>query len=638
MHNKLAKVWTTLKHFPLAYYYVNENSKIGDIVEIQISKKKSLGVIFSFSNETNLSFKTKTALATAYKFSWEYIEFLLNFEKFTLNKVNSILKTILNLFKKKDPASKDIKSIELAHIQFNLNDEQTIACETINNNNHSIYLLWGVTGSGKTEVFFQKILECIKAQKQVLLLLPEIVITESILLRFESKFGFSPSLWHSKSKNKTTFMNVYNGESLIIIGSRSAMFLPFKNLGLIIIDEEHDKSYKQTNFPIYNCRDMCVILSKIYKINLILASATPSLETLYNVNNNKYKLLTLKKRFFATSLPKMTFQTTNEIFSPYCLERTEEELNKGNQIIYFLNKRGFANIVMCKGCFHRFVCKKCESNVTFHKQKEVLICHKCTKQYPLTNCNVCEAANTLVSYGFGVEKVTELLLLKFPQANIVTVSSDTCDSKDKIQNIISNMKNKNINILVGTQILSKGHDFPSISLVVAINIEQNAFDFRCKETLFQNLVQLSGRAGRANENSEIIVQTNKVQDYSMFFGHLKNSDYLNFSREELLSREKYELPPFFKIIVIKTSHKNAKIAYKNIKYLQNKLIYLSNTVIKGPILIHNFTDIKITQYNLILKLKRTYFLENLKKISSILENLNSKMSFFIDVDSYDLMI
>jgi primosomal protein N' (replication factor Y) len=487
-------------------------------------------------------------------------------------------------------------------------------------------LLWGVTGSGKTEVFFDIINETIKNSQQVLLILPEIAIGESITDRFFNAFGFYPVIWNSKSKNKTNFNNITNGNVSVVIGSRCSIFLPFKNLGLIVVDEEHDNSYKQTTSPIYNCRDLAVLHGKTQNIKVILASATPSLESFFNTQRKQYELIRLTYRHNERPLPTIKFSISenNEICSAYTLQRVAEELANNKQIVFFLNRRGFAQIVNCKNCFSRLQCKKCQNMLTFHYSKKILLCHKCGANYNSDTCVLCKTFGSLVPYGIGVEKIQKYLLEKFNNYNIKIISSDTCDSIEEIKNFISDMKNKMIDIAIGTQILAKGHNFPEISLVVILGLNGMAFNFKATEQTFQTLVQVSGRAGRGDTNAEVIVQIDRNFD-SLIMQYLKNHDYEKFLHYEIEERRKWNLMPFVKIIAVKYFNKSESICIdelKKCKQTLNSKIFLQ---ISEPIFI-KFSN-NTYYYQLFLRISRENFIEYNDALRGSFDN-----KFIIDVD------
>lgn len=615
------RVLTTISSFEEADYIINSKPQIGQIVQIPIGKRKTYGIIKELL-ETSSVKNIKEAIEIGKSVGEKFVKFIESFAKLNLCSTSHIVKYNVDLlgFRK----LKEIKE-EFKEFHPNLNEEQQLAFEGIKSNNETS-VLWGVTGSGKTEVFFALINEKIKEGKQVLLILPEIAITESIVIRFFKAFGFKPIVWHSSSKNKSSFAAIFDGSAKIIIGSRSSIMLPIPNLGIIIIDEEHDRSYKQQNVPTYNCRDMSVLRGMIEKIPVVLASATPSVETYFNVKQGKYKLFSMNKRYGDRKLPDVSIERISAekkglpaMVTDYAMEKARSELLTGGQVLFFLNRRGFAPIVMCTHCAVIIACPKCQSNMVFHKNKSQILCHKCNFKSQTNKCFICENYNSLTSFGFGVEKVCEELKKAFPDKSIEVISSDTCSSREKIIDFIDRMKKKEIDIVVGTQILSKGHDFPEISLVVLVNMCFFAFDFRLSEVMMQNLIQVGGRGGRGNRSSEVIIQTNKPQ--STLIDKMKNYDYKGFLEEEIEQRRVWELPPFFRIIMI-SSKKNEtlKAVINECKYIVYKTYEIHESLEKGK---------KI--FKVLFKIERSF--KNIDKIREIVRKLKCK----VDVDPYDLL-
>lgn len=615
--NTKIRIWTGIRLFPEADYEINEDVTLGTIVNVSFRKKNIYGVVIKINPDK--VFKTlKIAEKTLFHLSEDYLKFIKSISQISLNDMSQCLKSMLQLFSKKEYNHQNI----LSYNSVELSEEQKSA---LNNIKDKIYLLWGVTGSGKTEIFFEKIYECLLKNQQVLILFPEIAITEGMIHRFEKRFGFGPVVWNSKSKNKTKFMNIYNGNASIIIGSRSSIFLPYKNLGLIIVDEEHDNSYKQVNVPIYNCRDAAVILGSIKKIPVILASATPSLESFYNCKLGNYELLKLESRYKGLSTPKMHIEISdyNEICSKNILKKVSEVLDRKQQVIFFLNKRGFSQVVMCKSCFTRMICQKCDFFLTHHLYPASLICHNCNAKYDHKNCYNCGANSTLTSYGLGVEKIHSYLQTQFPDKCIQVISSDTCDSAEKIKEFLDNMNNKVIDIAIGTQMLSKGHNFPDIALVVILGFGNSAFSFRSNEYTLQTLIQVAGRAGRSKINSEVILQTEKHLD-SNLIKFFTTQDYYGFLEYELEYRKKWNITPFIKIIIIKYCHKDLKMCMDKLNKLKNQLIDFGFFFFSSPIFI---VKKLLYHYQIITKITRDDFVRNNFSIIEILTK-----EYIVDVD------
>jgi len=433
-----------------------------------------------------------------------------------------------------EASAKDLENLtKLIPKKLDLNKDQSSAAESIiksiNGNTFERFLIDGVTGSGKTEVYFEAIEKALEENKQSLILLPEISLTETLFDRIRRRFGLEPSMWHSdlsKKKRREIWQNVYNGNSKLIIGARSSLFLPFKNLGLIIIDEEHDHSYKQQEGVIYHARDMAISLASFEKIPVVMVSATPSLETVLNIQEGKYKKLLLPERIGNAVLPVIDFidmrdeeYVKNQWLSEKLKLEIEETLSRGEQSLIFLNRRGYAPITLCKSCGHRLECPKCDSYLVEHKFNPKLICHQCGFTIkPISSCPECESENSLIAYGPGIERITDEVLIAFPSARIATLSSD--NSKDS-HKILNDMKKGSIDILIGTQIISKGHHFPLLTCVGVIDADLGMAngDLRAAERTYQLLHQVSGRTGREKGISSNLLPY--TPSYKIFSGGKK---------------------------------------------------------------------------------------------------------------------
>lgn len=619
------RVWTGLKAFPVADYEIQDHCEEGDVVMITFRSKEILGVVIEIIESSQ--FKLKEAKKTDFSFRKNYIKFIKHASKITLHNMQQNLSTNIKMFSSR---TRDAEFNKGHYNKSLLNDEQKHAVDTVRQSNDA-FLLWGVTGSGKTEVFFELVNDNLINNKQVLIILPEIAISESITDRFYKKFGFKPVIWNSKTKNKTNFNNIASGKVSVVIGSRCSIFLPFYNLGLIVVDEEHDQSYKQTSSPVYNCRDLAVILGKIENIPVVLASATPSLESFYNVERGNYKLITMTKRFNNKPLPKVNFvlNENNSLCNEVILKRTEEEVSQGKQVIFFLNKRGFGNFVQCKNCSQRSVCKVCKHPLTFHKFKQLLICHRCSTKYSSNSCLFC-GKNALNAYGFGVEKVEQFLLEKFKDFKIAVISSDTCDSVDEIRNFIDKMQNKEIDIAIGTQILAKGHNFPEISLVVILGVGNTVLNFKSNEQIFQTLIQVAGRAGRGETSAEVLMQVDK-DDSSGLLQFFKDHNYKDFLTSELAERKQWNLMPFVKIIAVMYIGKNERKSLEMMEKLQKKLSYSWILKVSDPIFIRYYRD--QYYYKIFIRIIRENFIKYNEVLSSLIGN-----DFIVDVDPITLDI
>lgn len=523
----IIRVLTDQFLFTIADYEADWSVNIGDVVSIPLRNKMVLGIVKEIILSSKFTLKPAIFLNLNCK---KFLDF------FLLVSLYSNIPT--NYFVKMIKIAKRIKYkiMEVYIKPVDLNEEQLAAREIIEKSKNT--LLWGITGSGKTEVFFS----LLNKDYQTLILTPEIVLAKAMAERIKNFFGMYPLIWTSESNNLTN----YYTESNVIVGTRSALFLNFKNLKYIIVDEEHDASYKQNKNPFYHARDMALVLGQVWNAKVILASATPSLESFYNMQQNKLSLAKITKRYNKSQL-KISVISTISVLDPKTKIICLRELKKGNQILFFLNRRGYATFVLCSYCNTRQICS-CGGALIFHKKKDFessvnkLMCHYCLK-FAKFMCIKCEKS-TFVFCGMGVHKLQELLQKEegFESYSIGVLSSD----EDNLEEIMEKIRTKTYNIIIGTQIMAKGHNFPLISLVVILGMG-GGMDFRFNEQIFQNLVQVAGRAGRGDQKSEVIIQSlqeNKLLEF------VKNQDVEGFLSYELEERKKWNLPPFIKIITI----------------------------------------------------------------------------------------
>ncbi len=477
-----------------------------------------------------------------------------------------------------------------------LNVEQENALVSIKNGfgKGKPVLLNGVTGSGKTRLYIELANETLREGKQVLFLLPEIALTTHLINRLSKVFGKKIIVFHSRLNNSER-VEVWNAAAQgqpILLGARSSLLLPFNNLGLIIVDEEHDRSYKQDDpAPRYNARDAAIMLAVKMKANIILGSATPSFESLYNVELGKYGLAVLKQRVNNQPLPKINLvdlkearkkQLIHEEFSSHLLERIQENLNQGRQIILFQNRRGFSPFLKCRICGWHAICVHCDVSQTYHKYFNKLVCHYCNYQIvPPTHCPDC-GSDALNLYGFGTEKIEEVLRQVFTTAKIARMDFDTVRTQKGYQTIIEDFEAKRIDILVGTQMVTKGLDFDSVGLVAVLNADMiiNFPDFRAHERAYQLMTQVAGRAGRKNDQGEVIIQT--VRPDHAVIRDVLLQNFRSFYQREIKEREQYLYPPFYRLILIIVKHKKPKVCHFAAEQIANALKAHFRNRVKGP--------------------------------------------------------
>jgi primosomal protein N' (replication factor Y) (superfamily II helicase) len=444
------------------------------------------------------------------------------------------------------------------------NDEQQAAVlefnKLLNQNTYQVAVLEGVTGSGKTEVYFEAIVNALQKSQQVLVLLPEISLTSQWLERFQKRFGVAPTLWHSNlsaAQRRENWKDVLYGRARVIVGARSALFLPFKELGLTIIDEEHDGSYKQEEGVIYHARDMAIARSYLFDIPIILVSATPSFETLHKVKEGSYAHIKLSSRFGGAAMPliKLVDMREDRVKGGWISRTLRFELKKnleqGSQSLLYLNRRGYAPLMLCKACGFRLLCHQCSSWLVKHRNLEQVTCHHCGYQKHIPNkCEECEEENSFIPCGPGVERIAEEVTKLLPEARCLILSSDVVNTQSKLHASILKIQNHEIDIVIGTQIISKGYHFDNLTLVGVIDgdVGLSGGDLRSGEKTFQLLHQVSGRAGRKQKQGHAIIQT--YQPLSPLMQALAQEQKEEFIELEYANRSEWGWPPFGRLAAV----------------------------------------------------------------------------------------
>ena len=443
----------------------------------------------------------------------------------------------------------------LSQAQKGAADELVLAIQ----NKYSAYLLDGVTGSGKTEVYFEAVAECLRQGKQALIMLPEIALSNAFLQRFKDRFGCAPALWHSSlsdSSRKTTWRGVAKGESKVVVGARSSLFLPYKDLGLIIVDEEHDPAYKQEEGVIYNARDMAVVRAHMGQIPVCMVSATPSLETMHNVWEGKYNHLELPNRHGVAGMPDIhVIDLTkdkldkNHFIAPSLVQEIAKTIDgQRGQALLFLNRRGYAPLTLCRTCGHRFECPRCSAWLIEHKKTSKLHCHHCGYDCKIPpQCPKCGDKDSLTACGPGVERVLEEVRELFPDARVSVLSSDTATTHEDLKTMLDDITAHKVDIIIGTQIIAKGHHFPKLTLVGVVDADLglSGGDLRASERTFQLLHQVSGRAGREEEKGHVYLQSFNPQSRVMqSLASGARDDFLNV---EAMQREAANMPPYSRL-------------------------------------------------------------------------------------------
>lgn len=491
------------------------------------------------------------------------------------------------------------------------------------------FLLHGVTGSGKTEVYLAICHDVLMQERQAIVMVPEIALTPQLLGRFVERFGQAVAVYHSgltDAQRTLQWQRIRSGEAQIVVGTRSALFAPTPALGVIIVDEEHDSSYKQDESPRYHARDMAVLRAKLENVPVVLGSATPSLESFYNAQQHKYQLLELKERPQGQAMPAVQVVDMRQFkvkgqplpyFSPPLLAALEKRLQLGEQSLLLVNRRGFAQFLLCEDCGHVYTCPNCDVSLTYHHSAHELRCHYCDYHLPAPDvCATCQSRD-VKPIGLGTERLEEALIAAFPQARIGRLDSDTVAVANHRTQLLQDMHDRNLDILVGTQMIAKGHDFSHVTLVGVVSAESslNFPDFRATERTFQLLMQVSGRAGRAHLPGEVLIQTVQPEHYCLV--DVIKHDYHNFAQTELNHRQDLLYPPWGRLINCTIVSNTEKIAHDYAHALSDYLQTIS--------LQHKWTA---TVYPpapaLLYRLRNKYRLQILIKVatSSVIAALN----------------
>ncbi len=479
--------------------------------------------------------------------------------KYFSNPVQSLkAKGLISISKEEIFRNHSIKSELIPYPKPSLTPQQKIALDEIikgiHSKRYSPFLIYGVTGSGKTEIYLRAIEEVLRQGKEAIILVPEISLTSQLLSRFNDRFGKNLSLLHSamsQGERYDQWRKIWRGEVKIAIGARSAIFAPFRNIGIIVVDEEHDSSYKQEEKLKYNARDLAVVRARQSDATLILGSATPSLESFYNAEKGKFRLIRLPERIEGKPLPHIEvidMRKDKGILSERLKALLRKNIEEKKQGFLFLNRRGFANFILCRDCGFTFKCPNCSVTLTFHLRDRSLKCHYCDYQIlPPGDCPSCKGYH-LQAMGIGTERLEEEIRSLFPDTHIERMDRDTTRKRRSHQRILKRLESGEIGILIGTQMIVKGHDFPNVTFVGVVSADTSLHfpDFRSSERTFQLLTQVAGRAGRGERPGEVIIQTFNPEHYSI--AKAKDHDFIGFYNEEIKFRRSLDYPPFSRLI------------------------------------------------------------------------------------------
>ena len=637
----------TIFNYPLTYLVEPEDfPEPGEYVKVMFRNKEQVGVTWNFEQKINKKVKFKKIIKRVGipKMNDDMIKFINWFSKYNMVPLGLTLKLCLtnhisieniddNLFSR----YKIPKKLNF----FFLNNEQKKSLSELkkNKSNYNVTVLQGVTGSGKTIVYFERIKDILKKNQQTFILLPEIALTSQFKLRFEECFKSEAAIWHSKitAKNKKILLNgIMNNKIKILIGARSALFLPFFKLGLIIVDEEHDGSYKQNEGISYHARDMAVLRASTESIPIHLVTSIPSVETYNNIKNKKYKITRIKKRYKDASFPKFHIidlkkerPNKNKWISPHVINEVKKFLDRKDQVLFFLNRRGFSPSIFDLKLNKVFSCPRCSVNLNFHKISGNALCHYCGFK---KNINIMDQKNDYVFCGPGVERIYEEVKEIFPNKNIGIYSSDTLKNKAKNTQFASKIENREIDILVGTQLISKGFHFPKLNCIVVVDPDLNShgFDLRNSEKNVQLYHQLVGRAGREGSEASIFFQTFASDDYIL--KTISEHDPHKFLEQEIIIRKEKNLPPFCRFISLIISSPKQEESTNFSLLIKRIISKVKNIELLGPVDAPIFKIKNKFRSRLLIRCSKNRLAQ--KSIWPILKKLKipSRIKLAVDVD------
>ncbi len=646
---KIPVLLPNIFNHPFTYDSSNLDLKTGDYVEVPFGKNKKIGVVWDeFEKNINKKFSIKNVSKKLEipPLNKKTIKFLNWFSEYNMAPRGMSLKLHLlsgegiEVQKEKDYQRFNLKN-KVGKFRLSEDQKQILKELLKNDDNFKVHVLQGTTGSGKTIVYFNTLKKKIDNGFQGLILLPEIGLASEFHNKFKEFFGFEAAVWHSSitKKNKKIIWNgLATGKIKAVIGARSSLFLPFKNLGIIIVDEEHDQSYKQDEGLTYHARDMAVARGSFEDIPVNLITAVPSIETFQNIKKGKYFFSKLEKRFKDAKLPNHEIINLNDNklknnswISKKTIDKVKLHLERGDQVLFFVNRRGFAPHVFCKKCLKVYSCPNCSINLVYHKGKKNLLCHYCGYKTTLVRkCNTIKFCELIFS-GPGVEKLSEEVEKIFPNKNNIIFSSDTMNKKNSLD-IIKKIINNKIQILVGTQLISKGFHFPNLNCIVVVDIDLslNGHDLRGTEKNLQLYHQLSGRAGRTGKPATVYFQTYNIN--SNIIKEITNSNPNIFLERELELRKKNNLPPFERFIAIILSGKNHQkteaLGFKIKEILEKKL----NLKILGPVSAPIFKIKNKFRFRMLIRSKKSQKIQ--KELFNILSNYGNspEIKLVVDVD------
>ncbi len=623
--------------------------KEGDYVVVPFGKRQATGVVWDdFEKKTNKNFIIKKVLKKLDipSLNKNTIKFLNWFSEYNIIPKGMALKLLLLSNKAVEKVlSENLEQYKTTEIKkkIELTKDQIVCFKKMNKStqNFRVHVLQGTTGSGKTMVYFEALRELLNKGFQGLVLLPEIGLTGQFQTKFIEFFGFKPAVWHSgitKKNKEIIWSGIVNNKIKVVIGARSSLFLPFKNLGIIIVDEEHDQSYKQDEGVIYNARDMAISRAYFENIPINLVTSVPSIETYENIKKGKYSLSKLDQRYLNASLPNYEIINLNKIklekkywISKEMIKKVNFHLNKGDQVLFFLNRRGFSPNVLCKKCFSAYSCPNCSVNLVYHKNKQNLLCHYCGYKTLLSRNCLKKGKCDFIFSGPGVERIAEEVKKNFPTKKIVIFSSDTMNKKSS-SDILKDIIDNKIPILIGTQLISKGFHFPNLNCIVVVDIDLSSqgHDLRGAEKNLQLYHQLSGRAGRTGKSASVYFQTYSPNTQMIF--DITNKDPNIFLDKELEIRRKNNLPPFQRFIALLITGTNEKKLEKEAYRLKDFIKNSLEGKILGPVNAPIFRLKKKYRFRLLIRATKSLKIQNSLQKNIQKFKLSAGMKLTVDVD------
>ncbi len=626
----------------------------GDLVIVPFRNKKVIGLIWVIKNDTEIPYEKIKFVEDKiiFRLSDIHTSFIKWISEYYLFNLGSVFKLFLptqvaNYLIKGKKANLTQTLCNISYNKPNLNLDQEKAVNEITEKFNSEFkniLLHGVTGSGKTEVYLNIAADFILDGGQVLIILPEIALTNQIIDRIKSRFSYEPIIWHSsltEKQRRENYFKILSGNSEIIIGARSALFLPYANLKMIIVDEEHDSSYKQEDGITYHARDMALILAKLANIPIILSSASPSLESINNSSHDKLSIINLTTRYNSNEMPEVHILDMKNLrkkgffIAPPLIELIKSNIEKNQQSLLFINKKGYSPTLICAQCGTQKTCNYCSCSMVYHKSKKKMKCHQCGYECSIPKlCSNCKSEESYIPIGPGIERIKEEIEYLIPNSKIICLTQESFYNPLQANEILASIHENQYNIILGTQIIAKGHHFPALTLVGVIDADSSlmAGDLRSAEKTFQLLHQVGGRAGREINNSNIYIQTYNPEH--PIIQSLVNYDEKNFVKHELQHRRMMDMPPFSRLCAIIISSKYEQKLIDFVAKLVQQAPVAKEIKILGPAPAMHYKIRGKFRYRILLKCKKNVNIQHyvkhwLKQISA-----PSFIHIKIDIDPY----